>query len=272
MIEYRSRNHCAPLRMWMGGILCIALLAASAIAPARDAAIISSRDIFHPVVAENGMVSSQEATATRVGVDILKKGGNAVDAAVAVGFALAVTLPRAGNLGGGGFMMVHVAAIRTKPLPSITVRWRRQPPVHDMYLDSAGKVDKKRARFSYLSYGRARHGGRPRAGAGEVRHHESGRSHGAGHISRQKRASPSVSVKWPMPCTAARRTTVQDTQATARIFLHADGSCTGKPVKVLVQKDLARSLALIARKGSRCVLSRRNRREDRRRIWKPMVD
>jgi gamma-glutamyltranspeptidase/glutathione hydrolase len=63
-----------------------------------------------PVFAPHGMVASQEAKATRIGVDVLKRGGNAVDAAVAVGFALAVTLPRAGNLGGGGFMMVHLAA------------------------------------------------------------------------------------------------------------------------------------------------------------------
>ena len=56
------------------------------------------------------MVASQEGRATRIGVDVLKAGGNAVDAAVAVGFALAVTLPRAGNIGGGGFMLVHLAA------------------------------------------------------------------------------------------------------------------------------------------------------------------
>src|ERR1700689_336872 len=61
------------------------------------------------VVAQNGMVVAQEALATRVGVDILQKGGNAVDAAVAVGFAMAVTYPRAGNIGGGGFMLIHRA-------------------------------------------------------------------------------------------------------------------------------------------------------------------
>ena len=64
---------------------------------------------FHPVIAEKGVTVSQEAIASQVGTDILASGGNAVDAAVATGFALAVTLPRAGNIGGGGFMLVHLA-------------------------------------------------------------------------------------------------------------------------------------------------------------------
>ena len=61
--------------------------------------------MFHPVRARQGMVASVDALATRVGVDILRQGGNAVDAAVAVGYALAVTHPQAGNIGGGGFML-----------------------------------------------------------------------------------------------------------------------------------------------------------------------
>src|ERR1700733_13714624 len=61
------------------------------------------------VLAQNGMVVAQEARAARIGNDILQRGGNAVDAAVAVGFAMAVSYPRAGNLGGGGFMVIHLA-------------------------------------------------------------------------------------------------------------------------------------------------------------------
>ncbi|MEA2989177.1 MAG: gamma-glutamyltranspeptidase / glutathione hydrolase, partial [Alphaproteobacteria bacterium] len=60
-------------------------------------------------VARNGMVVAQEARAARIGVEVLERGGNAVDAAVATGFALAVTYPRAGNIGGGGYMVIHLA-------------------------------------------------------------------------------------------------------------------------------------------------------------------
>src|SRR5438105_3979249 len=79
-------------------------------APPAPAPILTSTARFLPVIAKNGMVASQEKLATHVGVEILKEGGNAIDAAVAVGFALAVTHPQAGNIGGGGFMLVHLAA------------------------------------------------------------------------------------------------------------------------------------------------------------------
>jgi hypothetical protein len=71
-----------------------------------------------PVAAENGMVVTAQHLATRVGVDVLKDGGNAVDAAVAVGYALAVVYPAAGNLGGGGFMTIQ-AGRRTQDLPRL---------------------------------------------------------------------------------------------------------------------------------------------------------
>ena len=97
-------------------ILALAALCATAgvlayaqTAPPAQAPILTSTARFLPVIAKNGMVASQEKRATHVGVEILKAGGNAVDAAVAVGFALAVTHPQAGNIGGGGFMLVHLA-------------------------------------------------------------------------------------------------------------------------------------------------------------------
>src|SRR5210317_1183628 len=63
---------------------------------------------YHPVIGNSGMVVSQNFLSSDIGLEILNKGGNAVDAAVAVGFSLAITLPRAGNLGGGGFMLVYI--------------------------------------------------------------------------------------------------------------------------------------------------------------------
>jgi gamma-glutamyltranspeptidase / glutathione hydrolase len=94
-----------------------------------------------PVLGAHGMVASQEARATQVGVAILKAGGNAVDASVAVGFALAVTLPRAGNLGGGGFMMIH----RAEGEKIIALDYRETAPAAaraDMFLDANGEPDR----------------------------------------------------------------------------------------------------------------------------------
>jgi gamma-glutamyltranspeptidase/glutathione hydrolase len=118
----------------------------------QSSAIYSSYQIAQPYWAENGMVSSQEAMATDVGVAILKQGGNAVDAAVAVGFSLAVTYPRAGNIGGGGFMMVYLA----KEKKTIAIDYREMAPsaAHkDIFLDENGDVDNQKARFHGLSSG-----------------------------------------------------------------------------------------------------------------------
>jgi gamma-glutamyltranspeptidase / glutathione hydrolase len=90
-----------------------------------------------PVYARKGMVVTQEPLAADVGVAVLKSGGNAVDAAVAVAFALAVTYPYAGNLGGGGFMLIRMADGRTA-----FIDFREKAPQrasHDMYLDASGK-------------------------------------------------------------------------------------------------------------------------------------
>ncbi len=108
--------------------------------------------ILKPTTATHGMVSTQETIATKVGVEILKKGGNAIDAAVAVGFAMAVTYPQAGNLGGGGFMMIYLADQKK----TVAVDYREMAPAkahRDMFLDKSDNVDNKKARFSHLSSG-----------------------------------------------------------------------------------------------------------------------
>ena len=114
--------------------------------------IYDTQTIFHPVVAKHGMVSTQEKLATEVGLQVLKEGGNAIDAAVTVGFALAVTLPRAGNIGGGGFMMIHLAENNQ----NIALDYREKAPLKataDMFLDDQGEVDKNKSRFSPLAVG-----------------------------------------------------------------------------------------------------------------------
>ncbi|KAA8672872.1 gamma-glutamyltransferase [Pantoea dispersa] len=108
-------------------------------------------DTFHPVKAQHGMVASVDAMATRAGVDILKQGGNAVDAVIAVGFALAVTHPQAGNLGGGGFMLLRTAAGRTT-----AIDFREMAPARasrDMFLDKQGNADSKLSLTSHLASG-----------------------------------------------------------------------------------------------------------------------
>ena len=114
--------------------------------------LYNTESIFHPVVAQNGMVSSQEKLATQAGLQVLKEGGNAIDAAVTVGFALAVTLPRAGNIGGGGFMVIHLADNNQ----NIALDYREKAPLKataDMFLDENGDVDKDKSRYSYLAVG-----------------------------------------------------------------------------------------------------------------------
>ncbi len=109
-------------------------------------------DTIHPVVAEHGMVVAQEKIAARIGADVLSRGGNAVDAAVATGFALAVTYPRAGNIGGGGFMVIH----SKERGEDVTIDYRETAPAAttpQIFLGPDGKPDIAKSRDSALGIG-----------------------------------------------------------------------------------------------------------------------
>src|SRR5215468_11833624 len=117
---------------------CLSLLLSFAL-------LIPPLDAHEPVYARKGMVVAQEPLAADVGVAVLKSGGNAIDAAVAVGFALAVTHPFAGNIGGGGFMLIRLADGRTT-----FIDFRETAPAkatRDMFLDTSGNPVSERSKI-----------------------------------------------------------------------------------------------------------------------------
>ena len=130
--------------------MAAAMPAVSAPAQTSNSYILRYEALHHPVRAQSGMVSSQNALSTEVGRDILAKGGNAIDAAVAVGFSLAVTLPRAGNLGGGGFMMVHIA----KTNETVAIDYRGTAPMSASasdFISAEGKVDRSLSKLGFTA-------------------------------------------------------------------------------------------------------------------------
>ncbi len=192
------------------------------------------------------MVVTQEAEASRVGLDILKRGGNAVDAAVAVGFALAVTLPRAGNIGGGGFMLIHRADLNQ----TIAIDYREAAPAsttRDVFLDANGEADPFKSRFSGLAVGV------PGTVAGlEL----AWRKYGSGKLSFADLIAPAIAL-------AREGLTVDDDVAdslplaaralashpsSARIFLKADGRVKEAGDHIALE-DLAQTLEAIAAEG-----------------------
>ena len=135
-------------------VLAFALLlpASGLLAQTQDTEVIRYGDVRHPVRDREGMVASSNILASEAGARVLAEGGNAVDAAVAVGFALAVVRPRAGNIGGGGFMLVYTA----EDGETSSIDYREAAPIQadrDMFLDGDGNVDRQRAMFSHLSSG-----------------------------------------------------------------------------------------------------------------------
>ena len=198
-----------------------------------------------PEYAKNGMVVSASRLASDAGVKILKKGGNAIDAAVATGFTLAVTHPQAGNIGGGGFLVAHTAYGE-----SFSLDFREMAPSmahRDMYLDDSSNVVPGLSLYSHLA------AGTPGSVDGLLR---IWRDHGSGNISLRQLLLPAIQL-------AERGFSIS--YGFARVlnifhdfFINDDGAKAvfikknGEPWRAgdkLVQRDLARTLKLISRKG-----------------------
>ncbi|MBA5778541.1 gamma-glutamyltransferase [Stappia sp. F7233] len=232
-------------RIAAAGVVLGSLITSEA-ALAQAAPILSDLDRFHPVIAENGMVSSQEALASQVGVDILKAGGNAIDAGVAVGLALAVTLPRAGNLGGGGFMLIHKADSGE----TLALDYRELAPARafrDMFLDDKGEADSQKSRFSGLAVGV------PGTVAGLYEAH---RRFGGGTLNFAQVAAPAIRLArngFPVSEDLANSLesvadSLSQDEAARAVFYKTDGSFY-RPGEILRQPDLANTLERIANEG-----------------------
>lgn len=225
-------------------LITLVSVAVQAATPQGDA-IIRYNTIHHPIIARDGMVVSQRVIASEVGRDILQKGGNAVDAAVATGFALAVTLPRAGNVGGGGFMLIHLAELKE----TIAIDYRETAPraAHrDLFIGSDGEVDNNVARYSLKS------SGVPGTVAGltyALEHY--------GTMSLREVIKPAVQlagngfeVSWDLSENLkSRREFLSKNPATKKTFFKPDGS-PYEAGDTLKQPELAKTLKLISRKGA----------------------
>ena len=224
--------------------IAFVLILLSLAACVRSKSSLPSEPTTAAVFAKKGMVATQETIATKVGVRILKQGGNAVDAAVAIGFTLAVTLPQAGNLGGGGFMIVHIA----KTGETIAIDYREMAPARatrDMYLDDEGNPVNERSQFSYLSAG--------------VPGTVAGLSYALkkyGTMTLRQVMAPAIRlaekgfpVTVPLAASLKKhRKSFSKWPETAKIFFKPDGALYA-PGESLVQEDLAWSLKKIATEG-----------------------
>lgn len=196
-----------------------------------------------PKVSKNGMVVSASQLASQVGIDIMKSGGNAIDAAVATGFALAVTFPQAGNLGGGGFLVTHLS-----DGSDITIDFRETAPsaAHcDMFLNENGEV------ITDMSLRSHRAVGVPGSVAGLL---TAWRYYGSGNISLKQLIKPAIKLaKIGFPITERFANSLNNSQnlfqknnGARKVFIRADG----KPWQegdLLIQKDLSKTLQQIAK-------------------------
>lgn len=211
--------------------------------------IVGYSQIHNPRTGRGGMVVSQNEIATRVGTEILRKGGNAVDAAVAVAFALAVTLPRAGNLGGGGYMLIHMAATKDRPAETIAIDYYGQASRHttpDLLLGADGKFDAEK--------GMSMKGvAIPGTVAGLAEAHRR-----FGSMKWSKLIEPAITLASKgvvlsddeAQSNASQAKLMADDPAALAIFFKSGG----KPYTVgetLIQRDLAKTMRQVAAKGAR---------------------
>ena len=213
--------------------------------PVADAPIIDYQNRYLPAYGKAGMVVSPEKLAAEIGLDMLKQGGNAVDAAVATGFALAVTLPRAGNIGGGGFMLIHLAESNEQ----IFIDYRETAPAAatpEMFLKEDGSVDQAKAYFSHQA------AGVPGTVAGLIHAQER-----YGKLTLKQVIQPAIdlaekgfatSLALHMSLSARAERLAENAEA-KRIYLQG-GDTAPVPGTVLMQPDLAGTLKRIRDKGA----------------------
>jgi gamma-glutamyltranspeptidase/glutathione hydrolase len=200
------------------------------------------------VAAEHGMVVAQERLAAQVGADILRQGGNAVDAAVATGFALAVTYPRAGNIGGGGFMVIHSASRNE----DVAIDYRETAPAaitRDIFLRADGKPDPDKSRNSALGIGV------PGTVAGLAMALE---KYGSGRFTLAQILKPAIELaRDGFVVTDDMADTLSDMYRRMARWPNSAGALSrvdGTPLQEgdrLIQADLAATLAAIAERGPR---------------------
>jgi len=224
--------------------LLFAALAHAQVAPEQQAPAIPPAQ---SVTAHHAMVVAQERRAARIGITVLDRGGNAVDAAVAVGFALAVTYPRAGNLGGGGFMVIHLA----KDNRDIAIDYRETAPAAatpTMFLDAQGNPDPHKSRDTGLAIGV------PGTVAGLVL---AEKKYGSGKLSLAELMAPAIELAqngFPVEddlgdSLPAAKDRLERWPSSASIFLNGDRVLAlGER---LIQLDLADTLQAIADDGPR---------------------
>ncbi len=216
----------------------------AASAQRAEDAVVRYEDLRHPVLGASGMVAAQNALAAEVGATVLADGGSAVDAAVAIGFSLAVTLPRAGNLGGGGFMLVHDAEANE----TTAIDYREMAPpgaTRDMFLDAEGNADAARSRFSLLA------AGVPGTVAGMHLAHQK-----YGKLPWKRLLQPAIElardgmvVSYDLAgLLKARQSRMCRDAATCGYFYKA-GGVPYEPGEILIQTDLANTLQAIADDG-----------------------